>query len=71
MEKSYKELLEEAAKKILKQYIETGKIDEIESRIVSLYSDIYRFENDKSFEKLLSISSISSNLTQNKKENLE
>lgn len=71
MEKSYKELLEEAAKKILNQYIETGKIDEIESRIVSLYSDIYRFENDKLFERFLSISSISSNLTQNKKENLE
>ena len=60
-EKTFEELLELSAKKILNKYVGEGNINQQEMQILYMFSDIYRIKNYKSLDSVLGFSGISSN----------
>ena len=60
-EKTFEELLELSAKKILNKYVNKGDINQQEIQILYMFSDIYRIKNYKSLDSVLGFTGISSN----------
>ena len=60
-EKTFEELLELSAKKILNKYVNEENINQQEMQILYMFSDIYRIKNYKSLDSVLGFAGISSN----------